>query len=421
MTRTQAALLSILFIGFLAAPTAQALVTTDVLPAGVRAGAFVWGASKTVTSSFGPNGQVNSLVSPLNLSLSLEDLGEFEGQAKDLAAVLNGLSPDQLGAKLLLTDLYSEVAVAEQRSVFGFLWGINAKWSVGVIAPIVHRRARFSFKAEVIDNSKAYANLIGAVPKLQEGLQQLKESSLGTDTFANAIFADNGYNLPTEQNFYSFGDLEFESRFHYLSFKRSDFTLRTNLKLPTATHDSDMKNLLDRPVGDETYSLKVGSVQSYKLVPGRLTVSAALFGTLFAPMTKRMGVPKSSTQALPDLTDPYQITDVTKLRSPQFNSDVSLMLDFWKGAMSFSVSHIFLKKGRDSYSGSKDLYYKYYENDTEGYEQGIEISGEVSTIPLYLDNIFPAPGKLTVSWYQPFDGKNQVIAPYGRVDFVMLF
>jgi hypothetical protein len=400
---------------------ARALVTTDVLPPGVRAGAFVFGSSKTVTGSFGSSGERNSLVAPLNLSLSLEDLGAFQGQARDLSAVLNGLSPDQLGAKLLLTDLFSQVAVAEQHSVFGLLWGINSRFSFGVIAPIVHRRARFSFEAKVIDNSSAYANLIGNVPRLQDALQQLKEASLGTDTFANAIFTDHGYIIPGEQNFYSFGDLEFESRYRYFSSKRSDFTLRANLRLPTATHHVDLRNLLDRPVGDGTYSLKVGSVQSYKLIPGRLTLLAGLFGTLYAPATRQMGVPKTADQDLPDLTDPYQIAAVTKLHSPQFNSDVSLMLDFWKGALSFSFSHIFMLKGRDRFWGSKNLYYDFYASNTEGYEQGLEFSGEVSTIPLYLDNIFPAPGKITFAWYQPFAGKNQIIAPYGRIDFVMLF
>ncbi len=412
----------IAFAAFFVAPCAYALVTTDVLPKGVRAAAVVWGASKTVTSSFGPQGDVGSLVAPLNLSLSLQDLGEFEGQAKDLASVLNSLSPDQLGDKLLLTDLYSEVAVREQRTVFGLLWGLHQKWSLGLIVPIVHRKARFSFRAEVVDNSEAYSSLIGQVPKLQDALQQIKESSIGTQTFANAIFTENGYVIPQDQDFYSLGDIELESRWRYLSLKRSDFAMRVNFRMPTATHRTDLHNLLDRPVGDESFSLRLGSVHSLKILPGRLTLLGGVFGTVYTPHTKRMGVPLSESQALPNLKDPQQIAHVTKLRSPQLNTDIGLMLDFWKGALSFSASHLFLIKGRDQYRGNKKgLAYSYYETNTEGWEQGVEISGEISTIPLYLDNIFPAPGKFTFTWYQPYKGKNQIIAPFGRIDFVMLF
>ncbi|MEO5668107.1 MAG: hypothetical protein ABIR96_08610, partial [Bdellovibrionota bacterium] len=59
-------------------PLAHAIVTTDVLPKGVRAGAFVWGRSGSVTNSFDSSGNLQSLARPLNRSVTLEDIAKSE-------------------------------------------------------------------------------------------------------------------------------------------------------------------------------------------------------------------------------------------------------------------------------------------------------------------------------------------------------
>jgi len=399
----------------------HAIVTSDVLPKGVRAGAFVWGRAGSVKSSFDEGGSLQSLARPLNRSVTIDDLAESAPDVKTLENILNNLGPQGLGEQLFLTNLYSEVEVSEQRFVTGLLWGITDRLSLGVIVPIVTRHTDVSFDADITNNAKQLQNKLGHIPQIREGLQEFIDADIDEKLFISTIFKDRGYIAPTMHEFTAVGDIELESRYRYYKGESLNMALRGGVKLPTANHETDIRNLFDREIGEGVYSMKLGAVQSYTLIPYRLSLHSAVFGTYRFAGTKKVALPREAAEPLADLNDPYQIENVEKQLGASMNSDLGIMLDFWKGGVSFMTSLQSLVKASDRYTGQRDLDYSRLNANTAGYEHGLEFSLEVSSVQLFLDKKALAPAKLSFSWYQPFAGKNMIYAPYGRVDVVLLF
>jgi hypothetical protein len=401
--------------------SAHALVSADVLPKGVRAAAFVWGSSQPITSSFNDRGRLDSLVKPLNRSVGIEDFAAAEPRLSALRQVLNDLSAEQLGDQLVVSNLYSRARVQEQRMVTGLLWGVSERLSLGVIVPVVKRQTEVSFSTKTVNNASAIKRLVGEVPALAEGLQSLADAGIDTETFQREVFLKNGYRTPHAVEVSALGDLELEARYRYLQSRRLDLALRGGLKLPTAQHEADLRNLVDREVGEGAVSVKAGAIQSYRLLPQVLSFHLGVFGTHRLSAKKKVALPRDPSEPLADLNDASQIEQVDRKLGDSLNTDAGVMLDFWKGALSLSASHVYTARAEDRVSGSKGLDYGRLEANTAGYEQGVELGVELSSIPLYLDNVAPAPAKLSFTWYQPMSGKNMIYAPFGRVDAVLLF
>lgn len=401
--------------------TAQAIVTSDVLPKGVRAGAFVWGRSNNVNASFDKTGELVSMAAPLNRSVTLDDLAEVEPRLKTLEKVLNGMSAEQLGTSLFMSNFYSNIKVMEQRFVTGLLWGITDRVSLGFIVPLVHRRTQVSFDTQVVNNAQAIQARLGHIPKVKEGLQEFIDANINHDTFVQELFLSKGYQAPASHEFKALGDIELESRYRYYQSEKLSLAVRGTVKLPTASHKADISNLTDKDVGEGVVAFKLGAIQSLSLLPYRLSVHGGVFGTYRMPGDRIVALPSDPQEPLANLNDPNQIENVRKYLGPSVNTDVGVMLDFWKGAVSLMGSYQYLLRAPDRYVGSRGLDYKRLEVGTGGHEHGVEFSFELSSVPLFLDQKALAPAKLSFSWYQPLAGKNMIYAPYGRVDVVLLF
>jgi|GEM_PF-1277046 len=399
----------------------HAIVTTDVLPKGVRAGAFVWGRSGNVNSSYDNSGELISVAQPLNRSVTLDDLASAEPQLGVLENILNGMSAEQLGSNLFMSNFYSNINVMEQRFVTGLLWGVTDRVSLGMIVPIVNRATRVSFEAQTVNNAQAIKERLGNLPVVGEGLQEFMDAGINTDLFVEEVFIKNGYQAPKSQEFTSLGDIELETRYRYYQSERLNMAVRGTVKLPTASHKADLTNVTDQDVGEGVVSLKLGAIQSFTILPYKLSFHGGIFGTYRMPGDKTVALPRDSNEPLADLNDPYQIETVRKYLGPSMNADVGLMLDFWKGGVSLMGSYQYILRGENRYVGNRNLDYGRLEEGSGGYEHGMEFSFELSSVPLFLDNKALAPAKLTFSWYQPLAGKNVIYAPYGRVDVVLLF
>ncbi len=401
-------------------PASYALVTTDALPKGVRAGAFVWGKG-VVSHSFNEEGKLRSLVEPLNRSVTLEDLAEAEPQIEDLKKILNGMSAEQLGSQLFISNFYSKVEVTEQRYVPALLWGLTDNFSLGVLVPIIKRSVQSTFEVDSTSNAQALQNRLGNMPQIKEGLQEFIDAGINKDLYINEVFTKNGYQAPGAYEFSSLGDIEVESRYRFIKRERFDFSVRANVKIPTANHEVDITNLLDQSAGQGVYSTRLGLIHSVRAIPHILSFHAGAFGTYYFPGLKRVALPKDPNEPLADLNDPAQIEDVRKKVGSAFLADLGVMLDIYKGGVSLMASYQYNVKAGDNYSGNKGLDYSRLNEGTNSSEHGVELSVEVSSIPLFLADKALAPAKLTFTWYHPLAGKNVIYAPYGRMDFVLLF
>lgn len=399
----------------------HALTSADALPRGVRAAAFVYGEAPAIDSTFDADGKLDYLVSPLNRSISFEELAEFEPDLKKLKNVIDSIYPQRVGNQLLQAELYADADVREQRYVPALLWGLTDRWSIGAVFPITKRTIRASFDAKVINQGASLRRLVGEIPALKEAAQQLASAQVDTALFAEKIFAAHGYQTPGALEKRGLGDIEAELRYRYFENSWLGLGARLNLKMPTGNSQADISNLLDRPIGAGNYSLKLGLLQDIKPLGPRWIISSAFFVTRHFASQDVRAIRKDPEQLLPNLNDPYQIETVRKQRGWDFSSDVAISRGLFRNVVWLGFSYVYAYHGSDRYEGARDLNYAELASNTQTEEHGFEYSLELSSIQLFLDELFPLPAKLVFAWYEPIKGRNALYAPYGRMDFALLF
>lgn len=404
----------------LVGPGAHAYTGTDPLPKGVRAGAFVYGYGKGIDSTINSEGRLESIVKPLNRSVTVQDIAEHQPDLTKLVKILNDFEPG-LGNQLLQADLSSSINVSEEHYVTGVLWGLTDRLSVGAIIPVVHRHVDVNFNASVVNNAEAISKRIGNVPQVKQGLDQVKNSKIDTAAFADSIFASNGYHSPSALDVSGLGDVELESRYTYYSDRWFGLAVRGRVELPTSTQRPDIHNVVDREIAEGNWALKVASIHEVKMIPGVLSWSSSAWGVWRAPVQRTMAFARSSDQSLPDLTDPYQIETVTRQYGSQLDLDTGLQLSLFHGVVNFLGSYQYSVHAQDMIYGARNLDYARWMANTNSETHGVELIAELSSIPLFMAKAFPMPAKVSFTWYQPFAGRNSVFTPYGRIDVVVLF
>lgn len=414
----------VLLFAFSYSSLSHALVTAEVLPKGVRAGAFVIGQG-SVSHSLNEDGNRRSLVAPLNRSITLDDVIEGDQEVgpelETLRRVLNGMNAEQLGSHLLISNAYSDLEVTERRYVTGLLWGITEQLSVGMIVPVINRRSNVNFRIDNTDNAQTVLNRVGNIPLLREGVEEFIAAGIDEDLYVDRLFIQNGYERPSSSTFSALGDIEVESRMRYFQSTYFDAGMRFTTIFPTANHKVNLANLVDQPAGKEVFSFRLGSVNSFRAIPQVLSFHAGFFGTYNLPTNVLRALPKDPNAPLANLNDPEQIENVRLNRGASFKSDLGVMLDFYKGTASLMASYIYEVKAGDTVSGNNGLDYDRLMDGTNTSEHGMEFSFELSSVPSFMDDVALAPVKLSFTWYQPFKGRNVLYAPYGRIDAILLF
>lgn len=402
---------------------AWAILSTEVLPKGVRALGLVYANAPKVDSNLNSGGRLESLARPLNRSVTIDDLEAAEPRLKTLRKILNNYSPElALGENIILSNLYSDVSVNEKRYVTGLLWGITPYISAGVIVPYIDREMTANFRADTVNNAARIRALVGNnTPQIPDGLKQIEDMRFDTAFFEQKLFKDNGYQPPRSFRAKGWGDMELEARAKYYEGDFLNLGLRSNLKLPTASHKADITNLLDRDFGDRTVAVRLGSVHTLKLVRNHFFFQSGVFGTWRKPTRQTVALPRNSGDALANLNDPYQVEEVRKELGPQLDVDAGFNLDLFRGAVSFFSSYVFSLKARDVYSGNRELDYERLSAGTKSLSEALESGLELSSVPLFLAKKWPLPAKLVATWVQPVGGKNNLYARYGRLDAILFF
>lgn len=410
------------FLGCLScSQKAHAITSVTPLPAGVRAAAFVMVNSDPIGSIFNNNGNLESLVQPLNRSLTFDDFIKKEPKLLELQSVLHDLGETKAANDLLFANLYGSLQIRETRRVAALFWGLTNQISVGVMIPLIKRTYDIDFHADVSNFANQLKARLGNIPKITEGLTQLENTPLNTETFEKAIFTDNGYLPPRSFSAEGLGDIETELRARYYESPTLDFGLRLTLRSPTANHQPEIRNLFDRELGEGCFSVKLGSLHTVKIVSEVLNFQSALFGTWRAPSKTTIPIPADSSQLLANVNDPNQIETIHRHLGSELGVDTGLELMLWKGTLTLSGSYQYNTKASDTFSGERGLDYARLSEGTQSLSQSLEWGAELSGVPLFLKKRFPLPGKLIFTFHQPLAGKNTPDASYGRLDAILLF
>jgi hypothetical protein len=390
------------------------------LPKGVRAMAYVYGFAAGVDGRLTSDGELQQLAHPLNRSVTLDEIAESEPDLLRLKSVLGDLDP-QWANELLNVNLYSDISVFESRRVTGFMYGITDRFAMGFMIPWINREVDFSFRADVVNNAGPIASAVGDIPALQNGLAQLRDYPLDTQTFNKAIFTDRGYDTPTSQQMGAWGDLEIEGRYTYALSDNYGLGVRTRIQAPTSTYRPDIKNVLDQDLAEKTWAFKAYHLSEVALFPRVLSWSTMVGGAVRLPKEQRRAYARSADEPLPDLTDSYQIETVEKTIGPEFNADTGLQLTLFNGWVNLMSSYYYARKGEDRIVGNRGLDYARETEGTGADSHGYELSAEFSTFAPFQRGTFFIPMKLSAAYVRPVAGHNTIFAPYWRFDSVILF
>lgn len=402
------------------APLSQAYSSPEPLPAGVRALAYVYGFGSGVDSRLNEAGELEYLSRPLNRSVTLEDMAEFEPDLLRLQNFLEGLEPEW-AENLLVANLYSELSIFESRKVSGVLYGISDRFSLGVLVPWIERDIAFDFRAEVQNNAAAIAQRVGNNPQLQDGLNQLANYPLDESTFLESVFTSRGYQNPRSMTFQGWGDLEMEARYTYFVGERWNLGLRGGIVFPTGSYELDIANPLDQGLSDGVWAARVSHLSEFYFVPGRVSWSAKFgYKHRFASEQTR-AYALNADEILPDLNDPNQIETVNKTIGAEFDAVSGFQWSLFKGYLNLMASYFYSQKSGDKIVGSRGLDYARETNGTDAMQHGVEASIEISTLKAFQRDDFFIPSKFMVSYVHPVAGRNTIYSPYWRFDSVVLF
>jgi hypothetical protein len=410
----------IFILASLLSRASSAYMSAEALPKGVRAGMLVYGWGDNVTSTFNGNGKVESLVSAINRSVSIDDFAAVRPELKKLKKVLNENEPG-LGDQLINANLYSSMTVSESRTYVGFMYGLSNKFALGFAVPYIKRNVHSEFTADVTNNAGAIREKWGNVPEISDGLKSLASTPVDTGTFEKAIFLDNGYKVPGDFEARGMGDVEVEARLTYLSTKWIGLALRSRIEAPTTTYKPDITRLGDRELTDNNWATKLAAIEEFTIIPDHLNFASTTWGIWRAPATRTMAFSRTRDQVLPKLSDPYQVEEVKQQIGAQVEFNNGLNLMFFRRALSLMGSYVYTLKQADRIYGHRDLNYDGFTSRTNLTTQAWEAAVEFSTIPFYLSKDFDTPAKLMFTWNQPIAGKNAYVMPFGRLDAVVLF
>lgn len=402
------------------APLSWGYSSPQPLPAGVRAVAYVYGFGSGVDSRLNDSGELEFFSRPLNRSVTLDDMGEFEPDLLRLKSFLADLEPEW-AENLIVANLYSELSVFESRKVSGALYGITDRLSLGVLVPWIRRDVAFDFSADVQNNAAAIAKQVGNNPQLQDGLDQLANYPLNEDTFMESVFLNRGYQSPRSTSFEGWGDMELEARYTYLVSSRWSLGLRGGLILPTGSHDMDITNPLDLGLSESVWAARLSHLSEYYFVPDRVSWATRLgYKHRFAKKQTR-AYALSADELLPDLTDPNQIETVTKTIGSEFSASSGFQWSVFRGYINLMASYFYSQKATDKIEAARGLDYARETAGTNAMQHGIEAAVEISTLKAFQRDDFMIPSKFMVSYVHPVGGRNTIYSPYWRFDSVLLF
>ena len=406
---------------FAFAPSAYAGASASALPKGVRAGAFVWGFSDGISNQFSSTGSALSLSHSLNRQITPSEISASNSDLKTLQTVLNGLGPDHLGDSLLSAQMNSDLSAREDHWVTALLWGVTDHWSLGLIVPIIQRTVDLHYNLAVNNQSAQIHQLVGGMPGVSAGVQQVVAQGITSSTFNNAIFTQNGFDVPHSTSRKIMGDLVLDSRWLAYQGKYVSFGFNTQVQLPTSREQSSLTNLLDQELAENSWGFKPSLVSVVKTGIGNLEWSTSTTYNVRIAKQKRAAFANSSSEMLPNLNNPNQIENVDFRYGNEVSLGTGLGWSHFQEALGLGLDFVWTHKDRDSIEGTRNLDYARLTDNSDSEVRRIEASISFSSIRMFQRKVFAMPFNASFTWSRPLSGRNTPIASIGRFDVVFFF
>jgi hypothetical protein len=398
--------------------TAHAQKSATVLPAKIFRVRAVGISANPVISTLNASGDSQSLVSALERTLTTKEIAKKD---PNLQALYDGLNQFEsgLGDSLMTVDLLPQAQIDARQAVFAVEYGITSRLSLGVIVPSSQIKVTAGFNAQVNTQTAMVAERTQGVAPLDAYVAQFAANTPTAQTFTDGIFADNGYKTPQSFNYSGLGDVEIGAKYQYLNAGTFRGTCLGGVRAPTATHQADRTNILDRSTGDGQWDLALECANEWDALK-TLTLGAASRYTVQLPDSQDKALLKDGQSGLPNLKDPTTIQNVRRDLGDTLDAEVSAKVNVDSAWHVSGVGSLSLKTV-DRFKGPSGFQIKELSQDTDSAEARFELGVGYSTIPAFAAKKFAVPMEVKLAYNTITGGYNTPRSAYSRMDLIVYF
>lgn len=403
------------------ASASQAAESASVLPKGYFRARLVSVYTNGISNTFNNDGNVQGLSNSLNRSLSVNDLAAMNPDLKTLSTALNELKPG-LGDELLSSQLYSNVNMQIEQYMPALEYGYSKRLTLGIRVPVVRRNVDATFEAISINNASVISQKVGSgiSADVKAGLDQLSATQFDTAFYSSALFESKGYKAPGSFDKTELGDIEIGGKYKVIEEPQRSVSTQIGVRLPTGSTPA-IDDLFDKGTGSGAWG--VGALYFHNYRPTKSLDFGAMAKVIYnLPDTRQRAVPLNEFDSIPSvLPEDGQVHDVTRYQPLEFSSEVSTTYKLNEGEYEFWGAYQFKASGKDTFTGSGNLYYAGLSEGTDYMAHGAEVGAVYSTINAFRKKEFAIPMKLQALVNTTFAGKNTPLASFVRFDTIFFF
>ncbi len=376
--------------------SAQALDSSDVLPAHIDSPSVRTGYISGIGQRYTSNGSLMSLTDANSQTFDAKKLVSIEPRVQQLISVLNQFGQQNLGSALTLGTLHINVTPDVNYYAPINAYGITDKWTVAVGIPIIHYRNKISLTQAGSNLDQIQHQAGGISAELDSAFDELH---VGLVASAQKELAGKGYKPLQDVDTTFVADLQLVSLYQVFNNKRTALLTKTTLNLPTGPKDNP-DDLTDLSDFGQT-ALSEGLVLTYMLTPKfRLSGLASAQYTFQDKIDKR--VPMSPEDSLPDASTKE---NVNQQIGPSASLGASTMYWFtqrWSAGVGFDVT----TKAADKYWGDKGTRYDLLETESNSTSERVRLGITYDTISAYLAKSALLPAMITYTYSDTIAGVN---------------
>ena len=399
----------------------SAIERPQVLPEGTFRGRLINATTFGIKDKFNFDGKIEGVTHSLNRNVSTADLAASSAQLTQMVNVLNTISSD-LGNQLLGAELKSDFKAQLTQTVPVLGYGVNSRFSVGIVVPIIKRKITTSFQAKGFNNAAQIRDQLGNLsPALTQGLAAISNMKIDTAFFENALFTSKGYTSPHSFQKTELGDIELAAVYNFYKSKEKGQMATSFLFLRTPTGSvGDITNIYDTGSGQGNWSLTFKFIEEWKLNK-YWKISSSQELELHKSDVRQRAVPKNAEDILPSLLkEDGQVQDVKRQRKPRFFGELAMhhlpnkAVSFW-GAVQYHTEN------PSRFTGPGDLYYEGLEAATGDKSLNSELGVRYTSVPAFLEKKMSVPFEVSLLYNKTLQGMNQNAVEYVLLDLSVYY
>lgn len=398
----------ILFLHLLSAGMpAQALLSTEILPADINSPSFRMGSIDKVDERYTENGTLMKLGDVRSVVFDAETLAQFNPEAKKLISALNRFGNLNLGDNFSLGVLRVDTRPVVKYFAPVFARGLTKHWTLGVGLPIINYQNKITLSQQFSNLDYYRSQFSGLDPEL--------DTALNTDLTASTrqTLRDRGYKALENRDETFLGDVQIASIYKVFETPAQALIYQAQLSLPTGPrYDSDdlaALNIFGRTNLNNTFAFS----QKW----GRASFVPYISYVINIPDQITMRVPRDENDTLPDQATKEDIMRHLGATLTTGGNIFYELSDSWKIGSGFESA----QKGSDSYQGTKNSRYELLTKGTDLQAQRVKAEIAYSSVSSYFKKESTVPMVVALEISDVISGSNVERQLVQELNFIMFF